>query len=698
MYEGGTYIFGGMSMKQKKKVTYKITACILTLQFIVLAVLCVFVSRTITGNIRKNTIDSMQTIVDDRSQIIQSYVRETEGYLTAYSRAGEIRELLLKPTDPDAVAAAQKYTESFSGDIENLEGIYVSEWNTHVLAHTNAAVVGITTREGEPLKALQDAMLSADGVYNAGFIFSPASGKQIVSIYRACMDEQGTPVGLVGAGIYISGLKEALDSLPTAGLENAEYYLVNTQTGEYIFHHDEEKLGKAAQETYVTNIIEELKEGGEEQEITRYVEYSDDGTDSIAAYHYLADRDWLFILTDTADEIFATAGEAGRQLMVLCGIALMLLLGATYLVISIFMRPLSPITKTLLKIAACDISDETEIQKHMSRNDDLGEMANASDSVIRSLNGIMSTLKTCCSRLEDKAAELRGSSANLVECVTENISTSQELSASLEGVNGAIERVNDEIGVMHNSIGEVVDSLKNSSESSEAMMNGAIEMRKSADASFENTKTRLEKTKVSVKDALESLNKLSQINGMAAGILDIANQTNLLSINASIEAARSGEMGRGFAVVAGEIGNLAETAKVTAAHIRELCESSNESIEDVNQCVASIMQYMEGEVLGSFGDFAEKSNRYSVSVEDIRQDIEKLRDFIGALQTSIQQIFDSIMDVRDIASQNRDAINVIVKKSESTADIAAEILNQSEENTVMADSLEDIVSQFTLAR
>ena len=92
MYEGGTYIFGGMSMKQKKKVTYKITACILTLQFIVLAVLCVFVSRTITGNIRKNTIDSMQTIVDDRSQIIQSYVRETEGYLTAYSRAGELNQ------------------------------------------------------------------------------------------------------------------------------------------------------------------------------------------------------------------------------------------------------------------------------------------------------------------------------------------------------------------------------------------------------------------------------------------------------------------------------------------------------------------------------------------------------------------------------------------------------------------------------
>ena len=87
-------------MKQWKKVSFKITACILTLQFIVLAVLYLFVNRTISGNIHNNTIDSMQTIVDDRSQIIQNYVHETEADLTAYSRAGEIRDLLSNPTDP----------------------------------------------------------------------------------------------------------------------------------------------------------------------------------------------------------------------------------------------------------------------------------------------------------------------------------------------------------------------------------------------------------------------------------------------------------------------------------------------------------------------------------------------------------------------------------------------------------------------
>lgn len=683
-------------MRRKKKVAYRITLYIMILQIAIFVVLYLFMSKTITGNIRENTVESMKTIVDDRSQIIESYVRKAESYLTAYSRAGEISDLLSDPSNPAAVAAAQKYTETFSSDIERLEGIYVSEWNTHVLAHTNEAVVGITTREGDSLKALQASMLSTDGVYNAGFIFSPASGKQIVSMYRACLNEKGEPIGLVGAGIFISGLKEELNSLPTAGLNNARYYLVNTQTGEFIFHDDEEKLGQTADEPFIVNIIKGLGKNTDHSHITEYLEYTDDGKDSIAAYHYFPERNWLFILTDTEDEIFMMANAARAELLTLCIMALIFLMLLTYFVISRFMRPLSPITSTLLRIADCDISDNGELHKYAGRDDDLGEMATASDKVIKSLNHILGTLRTCCIKLNDKAVSLRGSSTELVECVTNNISTTQQLSASLDHVSSAIESINGEIESMHRCISEVAESLQNSAKFSDDMMDGAIQMKGTANASFRNTSAQLDATKESVKTALENLNSLSQINGMASAILEISNQTNLLSINASIEAARSGEMGRGFAVVAEEISRLAETSRGTAAHIQRLCEASNESIGEVNQCMGAILQYMEGEVLESFGDFAEKSNHYSVSVEAIKQDIEKLSVFVRELQTSITQISDNVMNVKNISEQNSVAINEIVRKSESTENISVEIQNQAEENTEMADSLEDIVNGFTL--
>lgn len=77
----------------------------------------------------------------------------------------------------------------------------------------------------------------------------------------------------------------------------------------------------------------------------------------------------------------------------------------------------------------------------------------------------------------------------------------------------------------------------------------------------------------------------------------------------------------------------------------------DDSIDEVNQCMAAILQYVKGEVLESFSDFAEKSNDYSISVELIKQHIEKPGISVGELQTSITQIFDNIMNVKNISEQ-----------------------------------------------
>ncbi len=253
----------------------KIIISMLAMQIVVMTVLSIMVIQSITKDTRESTINSMKTIVQERSQIIMNYVKEAEGTLTAYSRAGEVLDIMKNPEDPAAVAAAQSYTEKFSGDVDNLEGLYASEWDTHVLAHTNAAVVGITTRTGDALAALQNSMLAADGVYNTGIIISPASGQQIVSMYMAVYDEQGNPAGLVGGGIFSKGLIQILDNLTMDGMNNAIYRMINVSNGTFIFHDDEEMVSAPAEEEYIIELCGQLQDATEDT--SGYIEYEQDG-------------------------------------------------------------------------------------------------------------------------------------------------------------------------------------------------------------------------------------------------------------------------------------------------------------------------------------------------------------------------------------------------------------------------------------
>ena len=81
----------------------KIMACILSVQVVVMTAMIIFVGNAITNNTKKSTTNNMETVVEERSRIIENYVQEVEKTLTAYSRAGEILAVLKDPTDEDAV-------------------------------------------------------------------------------------------------------------------------------------------------------------------------------------------------------------------------------------------------------------------------------------------------------------------------------------------------------------------------------------------------------------------------------------------------------------------------------------------------------------------------------------------------------------------------------------------------------------------
>lgn len=622
-----------------------IITIILIAQIIVMAVVYYFVDFSVTGTMKENAVETMETVSQERSQIIENYIVDTENYLTAYSRAGEIKALLENPSDPDTVRKAQAYTERFSKDRDYLEGIYTSDWQTNVLAHTNPKVVGITTRKGDALSALQKLLMDSEKVYNAGIIISPASKTQIISIYRACYDDNNNPVGLVGGGIFTEGLVNILDNLPAEGMKQLKYYLVNTKTGEYIFHSDKEKITKVAEEQYIKDILKQIRDGDGSGSLT----FEDGDTEYLASYQFMDGRDWAFVITDPSSEVFRSLGKIRFVLVLICIIGVAILMAFTYKII---------------------------------------------DRLIKSLKEVVKTLGLCSGSLNTKTDDLRAHAQNLVGCVTENTSIIEELTASQVHTDDIVEDVHEKVTDIGRWMEHTMEHLGMSVESSEGLIRRSSEMKEQAQDAYENSRKTFEETKGVVRDVMRHLEEISRINKMTGEIMDIASQTKILSLNASLEAARAGEAGKGFEVVAEEIGGLAQTTTATAGDIQSICDDANSSIEDVKECFDAIMQFLEQTVMGQFETFAENARQYSVSADEIRQNIMELNESSDVLSSSLQQITSSVSSVKEVTQENSNAIGMIGEKNGNTSQIADNIRLQSDDNRKLIQQLEKLIKRF----
>ena len=294
---------------------------LLVIQLVIMVALSTIITVTITRSTKKNANEHMQTITDERAHIILNYVDNAEKTLTYFSRGYEVKALLEKQSElgqtadilsdsssKELVSAAQAYTEKFSADIDNLEGLWIGSWETHCIAHTNAKTVGMTTRPRETkekeLKELQDAMLAAgDGVYNTGMILSPATSKQIVSMYKAVYNDKGEPIGFVGLGIFTEDLINTLNSLSIKGIENSTYSMVNVKDGRYIFNDDADLMYKNAENSNIQDLCKKYANSKTSDDGS--FEYKKGGKKYVSIYSYIPQYGWLLMIDDTRSEVYA---------------------------------------------------------------------------------------------------------------------------------------------------------------------------------------------------------------------------------------------------------------------------------------------------------------------------------------------------------------------------------------------------------
>jgi methyl-accepting chemotaxis protein len=671
-------------MKRRNfKLSTKITLATSSIVIVCLVVLFFTANSNITKIMRQAANDNMITSLESKTQIIEEYVDDAESIMKAYSRASELKALLKDPNNTSIQEAAQKYTEDFYSDLENWEGIYLADFNTHVLAHSSKSAVGMTTRTGDALKSLQNSIRESDELYNAGIILSPASKKLTLSMYCPIYDDDGTTIlGYVGGGPFTSNLKTVLDQLVINGLTNVKYTLINLNTGTYIFHEDETLLNTETKDPVLLSIIDEVKKNPKIDKNT--IEYTGtDGKKYMAVYKNISDRGWALILSDSSEEIYAQANLNRNILGVLCFISLILIIIISSVVIKSKIRPLKKVTNAAQRIADGDF----DVELNVKTRDEIGQLSDTLNLTIRKLQNYQGYIDEISETLEkmehgDMTVELKrdyvGQFARLKENLYSYIKNTSEV---LYNINVASEQVAGGAGQVSNGAQALSQGATEQASSIEQLSAAIMEISDHIKRSAENAKTAREKSNQTSADVIESNQKMqemiaamqdiseksNEISKIIKTIEDIAFQTNILALNAAVEAARAGAAGKGFAVVADEVRNLAGKSAEAAKSTTALIEGTVQAIEKGTQIM----------------------NATAESLSTVVQTESAVNEIIQKIAAATDEQAVSVAQV----TQGIDQISAVVQTNSATAEESAAA---SEELSGQAQAMKELVGRFKL--
>lgn len=608
-----------------------------------------------------------------------------EEYMTAFALGSEVRNLLMNPEDPELLENVQKYTEDFAGVKGIFEGLYIATPDTYVLTHTSRDAIGITTRTGESLDLFRDTILSSQQLTNLGIMKSPGTGSMILSMYYPIFEGQEC-IGYVGAGVYASQLMDVLLGLEMKGLPSGEYVFLNVETGVYLYHQDEELLNTETTDSGYQEIISRIKTDGDTEAGT-YSYRDENGVKQLVVYKYLKDRGWVFMVRDSAAEVYGAAVMVRIVVGALCAAVAAAIILVTLFILHRQGKELMAVESAIRHLGNLDLSVDRELKSFYGRTDEIGLIAQTIHDVCHCLRKTIDDIGRILGEMADgniavDVVKNEGYYIGDFKVLSESLKTIRmKLMSVMRDISGVASQVNS--GAYQVSAG--VQTLSQGSMEQSVSVDGLVshvaeltsQIKDSAvrcgDASELVDKANGYATEADTKmaqliTATDNIDQSSaKIGSIIKTIEDIAFQTNILALNAAVEAARAGNAGKGFSVVADEVRNLAaksaEAAQNTGTLIGHSLQDVKMGTESTNQAI-SAMQI----------------------INECIQSIKKLMDSIAA--ASIQQ--------SDMIASVEEGIREISKVVQANSVAAKESAEVSRELSNQADTLNSLIGQFRI--
>lgn len=366
------------------------------------------------------------------------------------------------------------------------------------------------------------------------------------------------------------------------------------------------------------------------------------------------------------------------------------------IVSNIIVNPLIKVTLLVDKTSKLDLSDDLDTDDLIKTKDEIG-------TIFRDIINMRKTLKNVVKDLIE-ASDNINNNAFIVEDLTnilkikseESSSETESLSAGMEETAATAQEISASSGEMKNMVNNIVEKASQGTNIAEKIVKKAMGITMGTEGSKLETDKVYNDIKTELEVAIEDSKAVEEIHSLASSILHITSQTNLLALNAAIEAARAGEAGRGFAVVADEVRKLAEQSGATAANIQNVVKIVNTSVKNLSKSSAKMLEFMDEEVSLNYEIIIGTGKEYMDDAENFNKFMKEFDATAQQLNTSINGIAIAIDQVTGTVSEGAEGIFSISDKSIEIVNKMEEIKNTTSGNKVSAQKLKDITLKFKI--
>ncbi|PWI33857.1 methyl-accepting chemotaxis protein [Vibrio albus] len=467
---------------------------------------------------------------------------------------------------------------------------------------------------------------------------------------------QKTHDGMIGADLQLSFLNDLVKR--STDIKGSVALILNQDTTVLASNSDAIKTGEKG--TDYTWFREAVSEAVNNESAT--VDYSLDGKDKILFSHQIkiADKNWYFVIGLDTSVAYANLESAKYSAITTAIVATVISLVLAFFVVQALFKPIISLKKTITDLASGD-ADLTQ-RLEVKTDDDLGQIADGVNRFVGNLQEMLREIQNVSEVLHTNVNQMKQQSE-------QNTAILQNHVTETEQVVTAIEEMNATANSMATDAANTASLTQQADETSNLSQQKVRQSQATVAALIEDVDT-----------AAANVNRMSgetqEINSVLSVIGDIAEQTNLLALNAAIEAARAGEQGRGFAVVADEVRNLASRTKESTEEIevalanllkgtqvvvesmdntRQRCQETADGSGEVAESLETMTTYVT-EINTLSAQIATAAEEQSSVTQELSRNMSALNDIVGELDSNGQQ---TLTDMENIAAVNSKLVNIV---------------------------------------